>query len=153
MTKFAWLLAAPLLASSAWSTDLLQTYREAQDNDAVFAAARATAVAGREKEPQALAGLLPLDGGRLRLWGQPPVALKHSGRRMAFVFQSPTLMPWARVQANVRPENTRSLALLERLDFEREGLAREYLFIGPSQRGAGCRARGTERRDRTARRL
>ena len=34
-----------------------------------------------------------------------------------------------RVQANVRPENLRSLALLERLGFEREGLAREYLFI------------------------
>jgi ribosomal-protein-alanine N-acetyltransferase len=34
-----------------------------------------------------------------------------------------------RVQANVRPENARSLALLARLGFEREGLAREYLFI------------------------
>jgi ribosomal-protein-alanine N-acetyltransferase len=34
-----------------------------------------------------------------------------------------------RVQANARPENIRSLALLERLGFEREGLAREYLFI------------------------
>jgi [ribosomal protein S5]-alanine N-acetyltransferase len=34
-----------------------------------------------------------------------------------------------RVQANVRPENRRSLALLDRLGFEREGLAREYLFI------------------------
>lgn len=34
-----------------------------------------------------------------------------------------------RVQANVRPENIRSLALLDRLGFEREGLAREYLFI------------------------
>jgi ribosomal-protein-alanine N-acetyltransferase len=34
-----------------------------------------------------------------------------------------------RVQANVRPENIRSLRLLERLGFEREGLAREYLFI------------------------
>jgi [ribosomal protein S5]-alanine N-acetyltransferase len=34
-----------------------------------------------------------------------------------------------RVQANVRPENTRSLALLARLGFAREGLAREYLFI------------------------
>jgi ribosomal-protein-alanine N-acetyltransferase len=34
-----------------------------------------------------------------------------------------------RVQANVRPENVRSLALLERLGFEREGLARRYLFI------------------------
>lgn len=34
-----------------------------------------------------------------------------------------------RVQANARPENARSLGLLERLGFEREGLAREYLFI------------------------
>jgi [ribosomal protein S5]-alanine N-acetyltransferase len=34
-----------------------------------------------------------------------------------------------RVQANVRPENARSLALLDRLGFEREGLARRYLFI------------------------
>lgn len=34
-----------------------------------------------------------------------------------------------RVQANARPENIRSLALLDRLGFEREGLAREYLFI------------------------
>lgn len=34
-----------------------------------------------------------------------------------------------RIQANVRPENTRSLALLDRLGFEREGLAREYLYI------------------------
>lgn len=34
-----------------------------------------------------------------------------------------------RVQANVRPENLRSLGLLQRLGFEREGLSREYLFI------------------------
>ena len=34
-----------------------------------------------------------------------------------------------RIQANVRPENTRSTALLQRLGFEPEGLAREYLFI------------------------
>ncbi|MDH4061649.1 MAG: GNAT family N-acetyltransferase [Aquincola sp.] len=34
-----------------------------------------------------------------------------------------------RVQANARPENVRSLGLLDRLGFEREGLAREYLFI------------------------
>lgn len=34
-----------------------------------------------------------------------------------------------RVQAGVRPENARSLAVLARLGFEDEGLAREYLFI------------------------
>ena len=34
-----------------------------------------------------------------------------------------------RIQANVRPENHRSLRLLEELGFEREGFARDYLFI------------------------
>ena len=34
-----------------------------------------------------------------------------------------------RIQANVLPENARSVALLQRLGFEDEGLAREYLFI------------------------
>jgi ribosomal-protein-alanine N-acetyltransferase len=34
-----------------------------------------------------------------------------------------------RVQANVRPENTRSLRLLDGLGFVREGYARQYLFI------------------------
>ena len=34
-----------------------------------------------------------------------------------------------RIQANVRPENLRSLRLLEQLGFEREGFARDYLFI------------------------
>lgn len=34
-----------------------------------------------------------------------------------------------RIQANARPENRRSLALLDALGFRREGLARDYLFI------------------------
>jgi [ribosomal protein S5]-alanine N-acetyltransferase len=34
-----------------------------------------------------------------------------------------------RIQANARIENRRSLALLERLGFVREGLARNYLYI------------------------
>lgn len=37
--------------------------------------------------------------------------------------------PLHRIQANARTENTRSLKLLERLGFAREGLAPEYLFI------------------------
>ena len=49
-----------------------------------------------------VAGLLELDSGSLRLWGRPPAELKESGRRLAFVFQSPTLMPWADVRTNVR---------------------------------------------------
>ncbi|WP_338941435.1 GNAT family N-acetyltransferase [Paraburkholderia sp. 22B1P] len=34
-----------------------------------------------------------------------------------------------RIMANIRPENVRSARLLERLGFEREGLARSYLKI------------------------
>jgi len=47
-----------------------------------------------------IAGLLVPSGGRLLLWGAPPA--QAGGRRVSFVFQSPTLMPWAGVQANVR---------------------------------------------------
>ena len=49
-----------------------------------------------------MAGLLDLDKGSLKLWGAPPAELAQSGRRLAFVFQSPTLMPWADVTTNVR---------------------------------------------------
>jgi outer membrane protein len=59
MKKPAWLLVFPLLASPLYAADLMQVYREAQDNDPTFAAARATLEAGREKTPQARAGLLP----------------------------------------------------------------------------------------------
>jgi outer membrane protein len=59
MKKLAWLIVSPLLASPLCAADLMQVYREAQDNDPTFAAARATLDAGREKTPQARAGLLP----------------------------------------------------------------------------------------------
>jgi outer membrane protein len=57
--KLGLLLAALLSAAPGYATDLLQLYRDALSYDAQYAAARATAAAGREKEPQALAGLLP----------------------------------------------------------------------------------------------
>lgn len=59
MKKLGWLLVSPLLASPLLAADLMQVYRDAQDNDPTFAAARATLDAGREKTPQARAGLLP----------------------------------------------------------------------------------------------
>ena len=34
-----------------------------------------------------------------------------------------------RIQANVRPENVRSIGIIRRLGFEQEGLALQYLFI------------------------
>ena len=49
-----------------------------------------------------IAGLLEPSSGSLKLWGQGVNQLEKSGHRLAFVFQSPTLMPWASVQTNVR---------------------------------------------------
>lgn len=49
-----------------------------------------------------VAGLLEPTDGRLHLWRKPVAQQEESGKKMAFVFQSPTLMPWASVQTNVR---------------------------------------------------
>jgi NitT/TauT family transport system ATP-binding protein len=49
-----------------------------------------------------VAGLLEPSEGRLLLWRKPVAQLETSGKKVAFVFQSPTLMPWASVQTNVR---------------------------------------------------
>ena len=49
-----------------------------------------------------IAGLLEGDNGEIRLWGEPMAPGAQLARRMAFVFQAPTLMPWADVQTNVR---------------------------------------------------
>lgn len=59
MKKIAWLLVCPLFASPVFSADLMQVYRDALVNDPVFAAARASLDAGREKASQGLSGLLP----------------------------------------------------------------------------------------------
>jgi len=55
------LLLATLLGASSWAQadDLLETFRAAQANDPVFAAARATMHAGQEKLPQGRALLMP----------------------------------------------------------------------------------------------
>jgi ribosomal-protein-alanine N-acetyltransferase len=39
-----------------------------------------------------------------------------------------------RIQANVRPENVRSIGIIRRLGFEQEGLALQYLFINGAWR-------------------
>ena len=49
-----------------------------------------------------VAGLLEPSDGRLLLWRKPVSLTAASEQKLAFVFQSPTLMPWASVQANVR---------------------------------------------------
>jgi NitT/TauT family transport system ATP-binding protein len=49
-----------------------------------------------------VAGLLDPSDGRLLLWRKPVEQVETSGHRLSFVFQEATLMPWARVMANVR---------------------------------------------------
>ena len=49
-----------------------------------------------------IAGLLEPSDGRLLAWRQPIEKMEDSQKKLAFVFQSPTLMPWANVQTNVR---------------------------------------------------
>jgi len=60
--KLPLLLTALFATAPVSAADLMQVYREALANDAQYAAARATAEAGREKLPQGLAGLLPIIG-------------------------------------------------------------------------------------------
>jgi len=49
-----------------------------------------------------VAGLARPTAGRIAWWGEAFDATGREGRRIGFVFQSPTLMPWASVAANVR---------------------------------------------------
>jgi NitT/TauT family transport system ATP-binding protein len=49
-----------------------------------------------------VAGLLEPTDGRLLLWRKPVAQLEETGHKLAFVFQAPTLMPWASVESNVR---------------------------------------------------
>ena len=49
-----------------------------------------------------VAGLLAPSAGRISVWGESPNARSRTTQRISFVFQEATLMPWARVAANVR---------------------------------------------------
>jgi NitT/TauT family transport system ATP-binding protein len=49
-----------------------------------------------------IANLIEPSDGRLLWWRGEFDQVGQDGRRFAFVFQEPTLMPWARVDANVR---------------------------------------------------
>jgi outer membrane protein len=58
----ATLLTGTLLSLNAHAIDLLEVYKEALANDAPYASARSTLTAGREREVQGRAGLLPTVG-------------------------------------------------------------------------------------------
>ena len=89
MNKLAWLFATPLLVSNVLAADLLQVYREAIDNDATFSAAKSTLDAGREKTPQARAGLLPsltLSGNTV--WNDNDITTRASSNTLNTRFNS-----------------------------------------------------------------
>jgi NitT/TauT family transport system ATP-binding protein len=49
-----------------------------------------------------IAGLLEPSDGRILVYRKPVDQMEASGHKMSFVFQEATLMPWAKVMANVR---------------------------------------------------
>ncbi len=67
-----------------------------------FVTLRGPSGCGKSTLLKMVAGLLEPTDGRLHLWRKPVAQLDERGKKMAFVFQSPTLMPWASVQTNVR---------------------------------------------------
>lgn len=72
-----------------------------------------------------IAGLVAPSSGRVRRWGAGPEAIGAPGRRLAMVFQSATLMPWARVAANVRlPLDLSGVPRSESDEMVRNALAR-----------------------------
>ena len=82
MKRLVWLLFALLPSAPLWAADLLQIYNEARINDATYAAAQATLEAGRERMPQARAGLLPtLSLSANSLWNNNDLSLPTAAER------------------------------------------------------------------------
>jgi NitT/TauT family transport system ATP-binding protein len=93
-----------------------------------------------------VAGLLEPTDGRIAWWRGSFARVGEPGRRMSFVFQDPTLMPWSRVDANVRlPLDLAGMAKAE----ARERVDRALELVGltdfrrnyPRQLSGGMRMR------------
>jgi NitT/TauT family transport system ATP-binding protein len=93
-----------------------------------------------------IANLIEPSDGKLLWWRDDFSRVGRDGRRLAFVFQDPTLMPWARVEANVRlpldfarvdaaSAKTRVAAALKQVELT--AAARQY----PRQLSGGMRMR------------
>jgi outer membrane protein len=80
--KTSLVLAALWATTPALAADLMQVYREALVNDALYAAARAAAETGREKLPQGLSGLLPkVDAAVNTVWNENTYRLNDNPKR------------------------------------------------------------------------
>jgi NitT/TauT family transport system ATP-binding protein len=80
-----------------------------------------------------VAGLAQPSGGRIAWWNGAFDATGGEGRRIGFVFQSPTLMPWASVTTNVRLPL--DLAGVARADAN-AAVARALARVGLAQAGS-----------------
>jgi outer membrane protein len=79
MKRNAICLAALAISQPLAAADLLQTYREARANDPVYASARATLEAGKEKLLQGLALLLPnVNGTANTTWNDNPIIFRNT---------------------------------------------------------------------------
>ena len=74
-----------------------------------------------------IAGLTTPSSGTIEWWGGSFAAAGVAERRLGFVFQAPTLMPWARVDANVRLPL--DLAYVDRTSAE-QGVAHALALVG-----------------------
>jgi NitT/TauT family transport system ATP-binding protein len=101
---------------------------------------------GKSTVLKLMANLIEPSDGRVRWWRGGFDRIGSDGRRLAFVFQDPTLMPWARVDANVRlpldlarvpaaQGQARASAALSHVGLD--GFARHY----PRQLSGGMRMR------------
>ena len=95
-----------------------------------------------------IANAIEPTSGSIRWWGGDFRAVGSTGKRLAFVFQDPTLMPWARVDQNVRLPL--ELAGVERADVEpRVAAALEHVGLTqyrrhfPRQLSGGMRMRAS----------
>ena len=75
-----------------------------------------------------IANLIEPTDGRILWWSAEFRKVEKSGRSLGFVFQDPTLMPWARVESNVRlPLDLAGVPKSESGERVREALARVWL--------------------------
>jgi len=66
-------------SQSLYAADLLQTFRDARKHDAAYASARSAYVASKERQPQALALLLPtINANGNTAWNNSPIAFRNS---------------------------------------------------------------------------
>jgi NitT/TauT family transport system ATP-binding protein len=93
-----------------------------------------------------IANLYQPTQGRILWWGGDHRQIGRPERRLAFVFQDPTLMPWARVEKNVRlaldlePRRDQDATAMVAAALDQVGLAR-FAQSYPRQLSGGMRMR------------